>query len=168
MSVNRYKPHILVLPEDDANRQIANGFLLDLSLNTSAIQVLREAGGWLDVMKKFTEEQIPKMRQFPKSMIALLIDFDDKKPDHLSYEDRLNFIKGKIPDDLKTRVFVLGSRIAPEQLKKDMNKHFEEIGEFLAKDCNENTNETWGHHLLKHNENELKRMRSSVKPFLFS
>jgi hypothetical protein len=28
--VNRYLPHVLVLPEDDANRQIANGFVLDL------------------------------------------------------------------------------------------------------------------------------------------
>jgi hypothetical protein len=28
MAVNRYKPHIYVVPEDDANRQIANGFLL--------------------------------------------------------------------------------------------------------------------------------------------
>lgn len=30
MSVNKYKPHVLVLPEDDANRQLANGFLLGL------------------------------------------------------------------------------------------------------------------------------------------
>jgi hypothetical protein len=29
MSVNKYHPHVLVLPEDDANRQLANGFLLD-------------------------------------------------------------------------------------------------------------------------------------------
>ena len=29
MSVNKYQPHVLVLPEDDANRQLANGFLLD-------------------------------------------------------------------------------------------------------------------------------------------
>jgi len=27
MSPNQYQPHILVLPEDDANRQIANGFI---------------------------------------------------------------------------------------------------------------------------------------------
>jgi hypothetical protein len=28
MGLNRYKPHLFVLPEDDANRQIANRFLL--------------------------------------------------------------------------------------------------------------------------------------------
>jgi hypothetical protein len=31
MSVNKYLPHVLVLPEDDANRQMANGFFLDQS-----------------------------------------------------------------------------------------------------------------------------------------
>jgi hypothetical protein len=30
--MNRYQPHVFVLPEDDANRQLANGFLLDESL----------------------------------------------------------------------------------------------------------------------------------------
>jgi hypothetical protein len=45
MSVNRYQPHVLVLPEDDANRQMANGFLLDQYLSTRKIQVLEEVDG---------------------------------------------------------------------------------------------------------------------------
>ena len=45
MSVNRHKPHLLVLPEDDANRQLARGFELELS--TRQFQVLQPAGGWL-------------------------------------------------------------------------------------------------------------------------
>ena len=44
MSVNVYKPHVLVLPEDDANREIANGFLLAPSLKLRNIQVLPCAG----------------------------------------------------------------------------------------------------------------------------
>ena len=28
MSVNRHQPHVFVLPEDDANRQMAIGFIL--------------------------------------------------------------------------------------------------------------------------------------------
>ena len=47
MSVNRHQPHVLVLPEDDANRQLANGFRLDQYLLNWKIQVLR-GGGWLD------------------------------------------------------------------------------------------------------------------------
>ena len=40
MSVNKYLPHVLVLPEDDANRQLANGFLLDPNLLDRRIQLL--------------------------------------------------------------------------------------------------------------------------------
>lgn len=32
MSVNKERPHVLILPEDDANRQLANGFQLDFAL----------------------------------------------------------------------------------------------------------------------------------------
>jgi hypothetical protein len=46
MAVNKYKPHIYVLPEDDANRQIANGFLLHESVDSRSIQVMPTTGGW--------------------------------------------------------------------------------------------------------------------------
>lgn len=46
MSINKYKAHLLVLPEDDANRQMANGFILDPNLNERVIQVLPPVGGW--------------------------------------------------------------------------------------------------------------------------
>jgi len=46
MSINKFKPHILVLPEDDANRQIANGFIQALNVNERAIQVMPNADGW--------------------------------------------------------------------------------------------------------------------------
>lgn len=66
MSINQYRPHIFVLPEDDANRQIANGFILDLNLNRRTIQVLPEARGWKDVVDKFTNDYASKMRQYPQ------------------------------------------------------------------------------------------------------
>ena len=62
MSINKHRPHILVLPEDDANRQIANGFILDLNLDRRAIQVLPEARGWTDVVDKFTNNYASTMR----------------------------------------------------------------------------------------------------------
>jgi len=64
MSVNHYLPHVLVLPEDDANRQIANGFQLDIS--SRQIQVLPEAGGWIRVLECFTEDHIGAMDRFRK------------------------------------------------------------------------------------------------------
>ncbi|MEQ9549996.1 MAG: hypothetical protein RIM23_10300 [Coleofasciculus sp. G3-WIS-01] len=161
MSPNQYKPHILVLPEDDANRQIANGFIQSPNLNNRAIQVLPPAGGWQRTVEQFTNDYAPTMRKFPQRMIVLLIDFDNR-------ESRLSYVESKIPDDLKERVFILGVQSEPENLKRDIKNSFEEIGEFLAQDCSNNTNELWEHKLLKHNKTELERMIVSVKPFLFN
>ena len=157
---NNYRPHINVLAEDDANRQIANGFLLGPNLNNRAVKVLPLPGGWKKTVEEFTKEYAPEMRQLRHRMMVLLIDFDDN-------ENRLSYVESHIPDDLKARVFVLGVVSEPENLRTDIKKTFEEIGEALAQDCSENTNELSGHSLLKHNKGELDRMASSVKPFLF-
>lgn len=157
---NKYQPHIHVFAEDDANRQIANGFLLGPNLNNRAVKVLPLRGGWIKTVEEFTKEYASKMRQLPERRMVLLIDFDDD-------ENRLSYVKRHIPEDLEARVFVLGVLSEPENLRTDIKKTFEEIGEALAKDCSDNTNELWGHNLLKHNKGELDRMASSVKPFLF-
>lgn len=161
MSINRYKEHIFVLPEDEANSQIAYGFLLNPNLNSGAIDVLLPAGGWGKVLEEFREVHIPEMLKFTKRIMVLLMDFDQKM-------ERSGYVKSKIPSDLAQRVFVLGVFSEPEELRSDLNLSFEKIGETLAKECAENRNELWGHELLKHNQPELERMISSVKPFLFS
>jgi hypothetical protein len=120
-------------------------------------------------LDKFKNDHVSEMEKFPKRMIVLVIDFDDyKEPDGLSYENRLSYIRSQIPDNLQERVFILGSRTAPEKLKSEMKLSFESIGESLAKDCADNTNEIWEHPLLKHNEEELKRIRKAVKSVLFN
>ncbi len=165
---NPYVQHILVLPEDRANEEIANGFNNILDLYSRAIQVERPSGGWGKVVDNFTKNHVSAMRIFTKRMIVLLIDFDDyNDPNKSNYQERLSYIKSQVPEDLQERVFILGSRTAPEKLRSEMKLSFESIGESLAKDCAENTNRTWGHNLLKHNEEELKRMILFVKPFLF-
>lgn len=163
MSSNRYQPHLIVLPEDDANRQIANGFLNNLNLNSRAIQVLPEARGWQDVVEKFTNDYASTMRKLSQRMIVLLIDFDED-------ENRLGYIKQQIPSDLTDRVCVLGVLSEPERLRSSMGhrQSFEGIGEALANDCSDNTDELWKQELLKHNKPELERMVIAVKPFLFN
>ncbi len=159
--MNREKEHILVLPEDRANEEIANGFIQVPSVNDTSIKIERPAGGWQKVLKSFEEEHIAVMRQYPKTKVVLLIDFDQK-------EERLAYVKQHIPTDLKDKVFVLGVLSEPERLRSDIKKNFEEIGETLANDCPDDTNELWGHELLKHNKTELARMVPSVKSFLFN
>lgn len=152
----------MVLPEDDANRQIANGFLLQPNLKGRAIQVLPASGGWTKVLNCFRNDHLPEMQQYPHRKIVLLIDFDE------CADERLRLVNNQIPDDIKERVFILGVRSNPESLRQDIHGTFEGIGEALAKDCSDNTNELWGHRLLMHNDSELGRMISSVKPFLFN
>ena len=166
MNINRYKPHLIVLPEDRADEEIANGFILPLHINDRAIKVDKPAGGWLDVVQKFKTELVPEMQKYTACLAVMLIDFDCYEG--RSYKDRLYQVTNEIPDELKNRVFVLGVLTEPEKLKTKSRKNFEKIGETLAEGCPDKKNELWMDELLIHNEDELSRIMLSVKPFLFS
>jgi hypothetical protein len=159
MSVNRYLPHVLVLPEDAANSQLVNGFLLDPDLSTRKIQVLEEAGGWNEALKSFASVHVVEMERYADRYMILLIDFDGK-------EERLGYAKATIPGHLTERVFILGAWSEPEALRKDLGD-YETIGLAMAKDCREETDTIWGHPLLQHNASELDRLRDRVRPILF-
>lgn len=60
-----------MLPEDDANRQMANGFLLDQYLSTSKIQVLEEVGGWKLVLDRFISDHVAGMERYPYRFMVL-------------------------------------------------------------------------------------------------
>jgi len=160
MSTNNYRPHLHILPEDGANRALANGFVLGTSTAYSAVQILREANGWRVLLDLFESDHVPAMRSYPHRHMVLLIDFDND-------EDRLSYVTNRIPVDLVDRVFVLGTESEPEDLKADFGPDFEVIGQCLAGDCRDETNQYWGHVLLRHNAAELERLRSQVRRFLF-
>jgi hypothetical protein len=160
MSVDKHRPHVLVLPEDDANRQLANGFLLDQSISTRRIQVLPVAGGWRKVLDSFGSDHIREMDRYSTRFMVLLIDFD-------GHEDRLAYAKNVIPEHLIDRVFILGVLTEPEDLKRDGLGSYETIGRTLAQDCRVDADTTWGHHLLQHNAGEIDRLRDRVRPILF-
>lgn len=161
MSVNKLLPHVIVLPEDDANRELANGFHAQVDWNRyRQMQVLPEAGGWTHVVDDFLVVHVGLMDRYPARLIVLLIDCDGD-------EQRLQRVKERIPGNLAERVFVLGALTEPEALRARLGS-YEEIGEKLARDCRENTNETWGDALLEHNADELARLREFVLPILFS
>ena len=160
MGVNRAQPYIYVLPEDDADRQLANSFHLEIDLiRQRQMQVLPVAGGWLHVLELFKSEHIIKMEQNPNQIMVLLIDFDGQ-------EGRLAKAKADIPDHLTDRVFVLGAWTRPEDLKPHFGS-YDDIGKKLAKECREETDMAWEHNLLQHNKGELDRLREHVRPILF-
>lgn len=160
MSINCYKPHVLILPEDRANAQLANGFVRETSPEYSAIQVLPEAGGWSAALDLLKGTHVSSMRKFPERILVLVIDFDGQ------FSQRINHVKASIPADLTERVFVLGSEREPENLKMQLGS-YETIGSGLAQDCRDQTNTIWQHPQLQHNAGEVARLAPLVRSFLF-
>jgi len=150
-----------VLPEDDANRQLANGFRLPLDFTAFwQMQVLPVAGGWRRVLESFEADLVPTMRRYPSGFTVLAIDFDGNA-------ERLHVAKNVIPQDLADRVFILGVLSEPEELKRALKKEYEAIGKAMAGECRDGTGTIWDHELLRHNAGELARLRESVRSILF-
>jgi len=160
MSVNRERPHVYVLPEDQANQEIVIGFQLHPSVDPRRIQVMKNLGGWTRVLDEFERVYVSKLNHNPNCHVVMLIDFDGKS-------DRRIHVDGHIPDGLRDRVFVIGVWSQPEKLKEDKNLAFEKIGQELAEDCPSQRDGIWNHDLLKHNADEVGRMWTTLGAILF-
>ncbi len=150
-----------MIPEDDADRQIADGFVLHPRVRDARIQVVPPAGGWSKVLETFRDEYIPKLRAYRDAHVVMLIDFDGQ------VERRKADFERKIPAEFKTRVFVIGSKYTPETLRSELGQSFEAIGNSLADDCEGGTAVLWDHEQLSHNDADRQRLDQTVKPFLF-
>lgn len=157
--MNKHRPHIMVLPEDDANRQIANGFVLDPCLDDRTIQILPSAGGWPKVRDAFEKTHRLQMERNQQRYMVLLVDFDRTH--------RLQDMRRVVPATLADRVFIVGAWSEPEELRSAGLGTFEGIGTKLAVDCREQSKMVWNHELLKHNATEVARMTALLRPILF-
>ncbi len=164
MSPNKYKAQVLVIPEDQANIDLLNGFFLHHGFVDDHVDRGRPAGGWPAVLNLFKTAYITKLRRNERVHVLMLIDLDNKLHGE---HDRLALFNQAIPDDLKPRVFLLSSKIEPEALKKELQMKIEEVGTALAEGCYNNDFGLWQHPHLIHNMHELKRMIPIVKPMLF-
>lgn len=161
MSLNKFMPHVYVIPEDHADEQIANGFVLHDQVKQNRIRVEQPAGGWLEVLHKFKVEYIAHLQKYEQGHVIMLIDFDGK------YDSKRTECEQAIPDELKQRVFVVGPKKEPEDIRREMGKNFEQIGFSLADDCFARTETIWSHEQLKHNDPDRQRLVQTVKPILF-
>jgi hypothetical protein len=168
--VNLHKPHLFILPEDRANAQMAVGFALEVEpTKVSQMMILREARGWPRVLELFKSVHMKELEIYRKRFLILLIDFDGDE-DRRGYVDE--FIREVLINcnDVANRVFVLGVRTEPENLRSALgHRSFQKIGMTLAQDCREETEtpKGWGHELLQHNREELDRLRLQVRHILF-
>ena len=160
--MNKYAPHVYVIPEDDCDRQLAEGFVDHYQVRDTRIKVMPPAGGWEKVLKTFRDEYIPTLRANQNTHVILLIDFDDQ------VDGRTAHFYQEVPPELKARVFVIGSSDEPETLKKAMKMiGYKAIGKQLADDCAAGTATYWDHEQLRHNDAERLRLVQTVRPFLF-
>jgi hypothetical protein len=160
--MNKYNPHLFIIPEDEADERIANGFIMHHGIKDSRqVFVTPVAGGWRHVLDVFKVEYVPWLRQYSRAHVILLIDFDGQ------FAQRRGEFEAAIPGELTDRVFVLGAQKEPETLKKALGMSLENIGRALAEDCANNTSVLWGHEQLQHNDGDRLRLVQSVKPFLF-
>ena len=160
MAVNKYKPHIYIIPEDDADRQIANGFELDDRLSVRALQVMKPAGGWAPVVESIIDEYLPKLRSNKNTTVVGIIDCDN-------HEHRIAEQLEKIPEELRDRVFILGTHQNPETFRSSVKLSFERIGEVLADECFREEFDVWHHDDLRHIRDEIQRARDVLRPILF-
>ncbi len=158
--MNKHTPHIFVIPEDEANKEIAIGFELHERVDDRRVKVTGVGRGWKNVLTTFEEEYIQSLRRFPLGHVVMLIDFYGR------CDDRLAIFTQAIPDDLRGRVFVVGCSTNPETLRTALGLSFERIGYQLAEDCALGRGGFWDHELLRHNNAERQRLATVVQDFL--
>lgn len=156
---NKYKPHVVVLPEDDANRQIANGFAKHPAVAERILEVRGPSGGWPSLREIFHRELVPSLRRYPSRSVVLLVDFDEQS------DRRAEILRG-LPLEFSARVFLLGAWSEPERLKPDLGS-YETIGAMIASDCAAGGASAWDHRLLQHNRAEALRLRDELGAVLF-
>lgn len=156
MSANKYQRHLLVIPEDDANRDIVTGFRNHRSVDSRQIQVANVAGGWKKAAEKFVQDYAQPMREkFRMRHVLILIDFDER-------ENRFESVQKMIPEDLRNRVFIMGCQDEPERVRASTGLTKEKLGEALAQACVSGESGLWGNQILAHNLPELRRMQTTI------
>ena len=114
----------------------------------------------MKVLETFRDEHVADMKRRKDRHIVLLIDFDEQA-------ERLQKAKDFVPEELNSRVFVLGVWSQPEKLRAALNCSREKIGDRLADECLKNEYKDWNHALLINNAQEVERLKQIVRPFLF-
>ena len=76
MSANKYTHHLIVIPEDQAVRDIVNGFSTCLDANEKQFSVYDLARGWERGKETLLELSKGYMRKYSNSYAVLIVDFD--------------------------------------------------------------------------------------------
>ena len=146
---NKYKWHIIVIPEDDATRHIGNGLINAFPQIENCIKVLPVTRGWTRAVKcvETLDLQQNKFRR-----VLLIIDFDKNK-------ERLDIIREKKEfSEFKDRIFIIGCFNEAEDLKKLVGKsNLEQVGKELGENC-----DYWSDHCLLDCRDDACRLKCEI------
>ena len=163
MSVNLSLPHLIVIPEDDANREIANGFRLLVEKNARQFWIKKPARGWPKGKEELVamSESTGHLQKYKSSHAALIVDFDGKR-------ERGSEVKRLVGEGVRDRVFVIGVLTEPEKLRNATGIKFEQLGRQIAEGCKDSSIDFWQHDLLVHNIEEIRRLSGAVRDIFFN
>jgi hypothetical protein len=156
MSVNWYKPHIILVPEDEAIHRIAVEFRKAMIFQDVRWHVDEYKGGWIKVVESLAGEVQVQLSKPHRIMIAL-IDFDGHP------EARRNYFFSELPESVHDRIFLFGLRGQAEDLKRSMGLSLSEIGITINRACLEGDLSPWDNEQLAVNKSELERLNRFLK-----
>jgi hypothetical protein len=135
MASNKFQWHLRIFVEDDANRQIVNGFLESFFQRNIPryIRVLPPSGGWGITLKRAQQDcaEGGSCRR-----VLAVIDFDGDA-------DRIRAVSTKG----QANFYVMGCREEPEKLRQLLQHpgHFSTLGDSLAREYCDNNTSLWPH-----------------------
>jgi len=139
---NNERPHVLILPEDKAFAEMANGFLLEVDNDRQAR--VEKFGGGKEGLRRRVIELLPSLGRYLERSLVVLFDGDRK-------DSPLDFWAEVQAERSATRVFFVWTRAEAEDLRREfMNagylvegNHLEGIGKVLATDCRDHSWNKW-------------------------
>jgi hypothetical protein len=135
MASNKFRWHLRIFVEDDANRQIVNGFLESFFQRNipRCIRVLQSSRGWDSTLKAAKQDcaEGGSCRR-----VLAVIDFDGD-----ANRIRTATVKGQ------ANFYVVGCREEPEKLRQLLQRpgHFSTLGNSLAREYCDNNTSLWPH-----------------------
>jgi len=157
MSINRNKPHLVVVQEDSPYRDLTNGIRNALHVEGYRIDSRTPVGGWAKVLAS-VEDMAPLLNRYTEMHLLLLMDFD------FEFSSRMEKFKKVIDGQAyQNRVFLLGiDNKEFENLKQTLKQsNIERIGQMLVEDCPQQHTPVWQNQHLNCNQPEIKRMRDA-------
>lgn len=153
----------MIVPEDQKNNDLINGFINGSRFDVRQIQVMPIAGGW---SKAADSVETLNLAERANRHVLLVIDFDD------NLEKRRKEIDKRLTKFLdeaqRKRVYLLDTRNIPEDFRSALHMSAEQVGAKLSLECEDPQSHFWQGALFEHNFDERTRLIAEVLPLLTS